>query len=89
MFAYLRFIIESFPNEEVYDSLTYTLLEKGLSARVTIKDEKFSGPVTCAVELFEKSESKQLVLLISREEGDIWEFNDFLKQVRERLEKRF
>ena len=53
LFAYLRFIIEA-RNEAVYDSLTYTLNDKGLSARVDIEHYKFSGPVVCAVELFAK-----------------------------------
>jgi hypothetical protein len=66
LFAYLRLIIEAF-NENIYDSLTYTIKEKGLSASVTISHDQFSAPLDCAVELFEKPESKQLVLLISRE----------------------
>jgi hypothetical protein len=66
LFVYLRFILESF-NENIYDSLTYNLLEKGLSARISIVHDLFSGPLTCKLELFEKSDTKQLVLLISRE----------------------
>jgi hypothetical protein len=35
LFAYLRLMIESF-DENIYDSLTYTLKDKGLSAIVKI-----------------------------------------------------
>jgi hypothetical protein len=38
LFAYLRLIIESF-NDQIYDSLTYKLLDKGLSASVTISHD--------------------------------------------------
>jgi hypothetical protein len=38
LFAYLRLIIEAF-NENIYDSLTYTIKEKGLSASVTISHD--------------------------------------------------
>ena len=38
LFAYLRLIIEAF-NEKIYDYLTYTLLEKGLSSSVNIEHD--------------------------------------------------
>ena len=38
LFAYLRLMIEAF-NENIFDSLTYTLLEKGLSAIVKIEHD--------------------------------------------------
>ena len=36
LFAFLRLVIEAF-NKNLYDSLTYNLLDKGLSASITIK----------------------------------------------------
>jgi hypothetical protein len=38
LFAYLRLLIKAF-KENIYDSLTYTLNEKGLSARVSIEHD--------------------------------------------------
>jgi hypothetical protein len=38
LFAYLRLIIEGF-NENIYDLMTYKLLDKGLSARVNIEHD--------------------------------------------------
>ena len=38
LFAYLRLFIKAF-KENIYDSLTYTLNEKGLSARVSIEHD--------------------------------------------------